>query len=557
MNFPRIFHANLSNVHHAAFWLAAFSALSALLGLFRDRLLASTFGASRELDVYYAAFRVPDMLYTLMLFFAASTAIIPIFLDAWAKDRKRAEELFGALIGLFCAVLVVLAAVLFFVFPRLASVLFSGFSLSEQDMVVRLGRIMLLSPFFLGLSNIFSSITQAFRRFFVYAISPVLYNIGIIIGIVFFLPSFGLAGLAWGVALGAFFHMAIQIPSLRNASIVPRFSLSCFDDIGRVVALSAPRTLGLVTTQLVMTVFAGVASTLAAGSLAVFSFASNLEYIPVTLVGLSYSVAAFPNLAEFSIKKSHTEFQQHFALAFRHILFWSLPFAVLLLVLRAQIVRVVLGAGSFSWTDTRLTAAALFLLSIGVMFQSLFLLLVRALYAEGQTLRPVLINVVSALLSIGGVFWFLRMLSPGSAGASVFQMALKLRDIPDIRALALPLGILIGSAANFVFLFFVFGAALGWFPTRGIERAVLKIAAGSVVGGLVAYGGLNIFSHVFDLQTFFGIFFQGLCAGVLGIGTTIAVLWALRSEELSEIYRGMRGMIWKDHIPAPEPEKLP
>lgn len=557
MNFPRIFHANLSNVHHAAFWLAAFSALSALLGLFRDRLLASTFGASRELDIYYAAFRVPDMLYTLMLFFAASTAIIPIFLDAWSSDRKRAEELFGALISFFCAVFVALAAMLFFAFPRLASILFSGFSGSEQDIVVRLGRIMLFSPFLLGLSNIFSSITQAFRRFFVYALSPVLYNIGIIIGIVFFLPRWGLAGLAWGVALGALLHMAIQIPSLRNASIIPRFSLSHLNDIWRVVTFSAPRTLGLVTTQLVTTIFAGVASTLAAGSLAIFSFASNLEYIPVTLIGLSYSVAAFPSLAEFSLKKSPSEFQQHFALAFRHILFWSLPFAVFFLVLRAQIVRVILGAGSFSWTDTRLTAAALFLLSIGVIFQGLFLLLVRALYAEGQTMRPVLINVVSALLSIGAVFWFLRALSPGSTGAFMFQAALRLRDIPDIRVLALPFGVLVGSTANFIFLFFVFWAALGWFPTKGIERAVLKISAGGTVGGLVAYGGLNIFSHVFNLQTFLGIFFQGLLSGVFGIGAMVAVLWALRSEELSEIYRGMRGVLWKDHVPVPEPEKLP
>ena len=557
MNFPRIFHANLTNVHHAAFWLASFNVLSAFLGLFRDRLLASTFGASRELDLYYAAFRVPDMLYTLMLFFAASTAIIPIFLDAWAKDSRRAEELFGALISLFCAVLVVLSAIAFFAMPSLVRVLLPGFTGDEHNMVVRMGRIMLFSPFFLGLSNIFSSITQAFRRFFVYAISPVLYNFGIIIGILFFLPSWGLAGLAWGVVVGALLHGAIQIPSLYHVSVFPRFSFSRLDDIVRVIASSVPRTLGLMATQFVMVVFAGVASTLAAGSLAVFTFASNLEYIPVTLVGLSYSVAVFPNLAELAIKKSRVEFQRYFALAFRHILFWSLPFAVLLLVLRAQIVRVVLGSGAFSWTDTRLTAATLFLLSIAVIFQGLLLLLVRALYAGGQTMRPVLVNVISAFLSVGAAFWFLRVLMPGGAGVLVLQTALKLRDIPDIRALALPLGVLAGSTVNFIFLFFVFRAVFGWFPTKGIEWAVFKIGLGSAVGGLVAYGGLAVFSHVFDLHTFVGIFLQGLSAGVLGIGAVILVLWALRSEELSEVYRGMRGMLWKDHVPSPEPEKLP
>ncbi len=532
MNFPRIFHANLTNVHHAAFWLASFNVLSAFLGLFRDRLLASTFGASRELDLYYAAFRVPDMLYTLMLFFAASTAIIPIFLDAWAKDSRRAEELFGALISLFCAALVILSAIAFFAMPSLVRVLLPGFTGDEHNMVVRMGRIMLFSPFFLGLSNIFSSITQAFRRFFVYAISPVLYNFGIIIGILFFLPSWGLAGLAWGVVVGALLHGAIQIPSLYHVSVFPRFSFSRLDDIVRVIASSVPRTLGLMATQFVMVVFAGVASTLAAGSLAVFTFASNLEYIPVTLVGLSYSVAVFPNLAELAIKKSRVEFQRYF-------------------------VRVVLGSGAFSWTDTRLTAATLFLLSIAVIFQGLLLLLVRALYAGGQTMRPVLVNVISAFLSVGAAFWFLRVLMPGGAGALVLQTALKLRDIPDIRALALPLGVLAGSTVNFIFLFFVFRAVFGWFPTKGIEWAVFKIGLGSAVGGLVAYGGLAVFSHAFDLHTFVGIFLQGLSAGVLGIGAVILVLWALRSEELSEVYRGMRGMLWKDHVPSPEPEKLP
>src|SRR3989344_3827729 len=494
MNFPRIFHANLTNVHHAAFWLASFNVLSAFLGLFRDRLLASTFGASRELDLYYAAFRVPDMLYTLMLFFAASTAIIPIFLDAWAKDSRRAEELFGALISLFCAALAILSSIAFFAMPSLVRV---------------------------------------------------------------FLPSWGLAGLAWGVVVGALLHGAIQIPSLYHVSVFPRFSFSRLDDIVRVIASSVPRALGLMATQFVMVVFAGVASTLAAGSLAVFTFASNLEYIPVTLVGLSYSVAVFPNLAELAIKKSRVEFQRYFALAFRHILFWSLPFAVLLLVLRAQIVRVVLGSGAFSWTDTRLTAATLFLLSIAVIFQGLLLLLVRALYAGGQTMRPVLVNVISAFLSVGAAFWFLRVLMPGGGGALVLQTELKLRDIPDIRALALPLGVLAGSTVNFIFLFFVFRAVFGWFPTKGIEWAVFKIGLGSAVGGLVAYGGLAVFSHVFDLHTFVGIFLQGLSAGVLGIGAVILVLWALLSEELSEVYRGMRGMLWKDHVPSPEPEKLP
>src|SRR3989344_1750112 len=160
MKFTKIFHADLENIHHAALWLGFFGISADILGLFRDRFLAGMFGASRSLDIYYAAFRVPDFIYTFMLLFTASTAIIPIFLD---KDLAQTAFL---------------------------------------------ARIMLLSPIFLGLSNIFSSVTQAFRRFFVYGLAPVFYNVGVILGITVFYRFMGLAGLAWGVVLGAFLHMA-------------------------------------------------------------------------------------------------------------------------------------------------------------------------------------------------------------------------------------------------------------------------------------------------------------------------------------------------------------
>jgi len=491
-----------------------------------------------------------------MLFFAASTVIIPIFLDEYKDDQENAEKLFGSVLFFFCAMLSVLAVIAFLVMPYFMNRFLPGFSADERAQAALLSRIMLLSPLFLGLSNIFSSITQAFRKFFAYALSPVLYNIGIIIGIMLFLPRFGLVGLAYGIALGALLHVSIQVVSIWHVGVRPRWGGWWTNDLRRVLLFSFPRALGLATTQIAVIIFTGIASTLAPGSISIFNFASNMQSIPVTLIGLSYSVAAFPNLTEYVLKGASAEFKKHFSLAFRHIVFWTFPFSVLLMVLRAQIVRVILGAGKFNWSDTRLTAAALFILSLAIILQSLFMLLVRAFYAENQTMRPLIINIVSAIFSIGAVFWFSKVIANMSAFANGLRWVLHLSDVGDIRVLAIPLGILVGSIVNCIFLFVAFIIVFRWTPWAGSGAALLKIALAGIGGGGVAYGALNVFSRVFDLTTFVGVLAQGFFAGVFGIVSIIAILWVLRSDELIELYAGMRGLLWTHHVPTPEPEKL-
>ena len=564
MNFTKIFYADLENIHHAALWLGFFGILADILGLFRDRFLAGMFGASRSLDIYYAAFRVPDFIYTFMLLFTASTAIIPIFLKKFGEKKEWSEELLGSAVLSFSLAVFVLSAAAFIFMPQIVKFSLPGFLDKDLAQTAFLARIMLLSPIFLGLSNIFSSVTQAFRRFFVYGLAPVFYNVGVILGITVFYRFMGLAGLAWGVVLGAFLHMAIQIPSLKNLNIAPKLKRLWNADLKQVAWFSLPRTLGLSITQITTFILTGMASVFSQGSISIFNLALNLEYIPVTVIGLSYSVAAFPNLVSFSIKKAHDQFDKYFSAAMRHIVFWTLPMSVLLLVLRAQIVRVVLGSGAFSWPDTRLTAAALFILSLAVVFQSLFMLLVRTFYAEGESWRPLIINIVSSILSVGAAFWFSVLLgrAPQSGFAQFLSGALRLSDIPDIRVISLPLGILVGSLFNFIFLFFSFKAVFGWFPTRGIWRTLFQVSASSAAGGLAAYAGLNIFTRLFDLHTFLGIFLQGFFSGILGILAIIAILWILRSSELFEIYHSFKVFFLEkekskaDMVPAPEPEKL-
>ncbi len=552
-----IFRRDLANIHHAAFWLGSFAIISGILGLLRDRMLAGMFGASRALDIYYSAFRAPDFIYTLMLFLTSATAVIPIFLQKSEKSEKEAENFFGTVVLFFSSAVALLSITAFFLMPVISDFLFPGFSAGERELSSALSRIMLLSPVFLGLSNIFSGITQSFKRFFAYALSPVFYNLGIIFGILFFFPVFGIRGLAYGVSLGAFLHMAVQIPSLVGAGFDLRFGRISFAEIKNVVAHSLPRTIGLAVNQISTLVFTAFASTMALGSIAVFNLSQNLGYLPTTIIGLSYSVAAFPALASMSLKKERAGFEEHFSSAFRHIVFWTVPFSALFLILRAQIVRVILGSGAFSWQDTRLTAASLFLLSLAIVFQSLFLLLVRAFYAEGETKKPLLINIVSAVFGILAMFWFSNMLVPENVFARAFASVLDISDISDIRVLALPLGILAGSVFNLFFLFWAFKAVFGWFPIKKSQKSILEIIFAGFLGGLAAYAGLNIFSLVFDLNTFLGVFLQGAVSGVFGILAVASVLYSVKNREFFEVVASLKGAILKTPVPAPEPEKLP
>lgn len=554
-----IFDRELKRVTEAAFLLAGAGILADLLALWRDRLLAFEFGASRTLDLYYVSFRVPDFIYTLSLFFAASTALIPILLSKLAQSDEEAKKFFREIYALFGIGILILVAVFYFLMPALSPYVAPGFNSLERSQLVLFSRILLLSPLFLGLSNLFSSVTQSFRRFYVYAASPLFYNLGIIFGILFLMPSWGLAGLVWGVVLGAFLHLAIQLPTVFSLkfSLLPRFP-KISPEVKEAFKLSAPRTLGLSLSQLVLSIITALGSTLGSGAVAVFNFATNLQSVPLSVIGLSYAVGAFPTLARSYLQNQTKEFLEHFSLALRHIVFWSLPATVLFLVLRAQIVRVVLGAGAFSWVDTRLTAAALLLLSLAILAEGLKLLLVRAFYAAGRTMLPVGINLIAGITTVVSAFWFLSLFNTSPGFKNWFLNVLRVGDISAAGVLVLPLAVALGSIMNILLLLWFFKKNFGSFDGRILSRSLGEQALASVVLGAVSYYALKFFAILFDLDTFLGIFLQGLFAGFLGLLAGSLVLWFFKNREFQEFSEAFRDKFWKKiFVIASEPEKLP
>jgi putative peptidoglycan lipid II flippase len=408
---------------------------------------------------------------------------------------------------------------------------------------------MLLSPILMGLSNLFSSVTQMFRRFMVYALSPVLYNAGILYGVLVLYPKFGLQGIAWGVVGGALLHGLIQVPVLIKHKFMPHLTLRImWQDMKDLVMLSLPRTLGLATTNISMLVLIGFASLIGAGSISVFQFSYNLQNVPLVLIGLSYSVAAFPTLSRLYADKKIDQYAAEIGRAAKQIIFWSIPVVFLFIVLRAQIVRVILGSGMFSWTDTRLTAAALALFALSVVAQGLILLMVRGYYAAGRTWRPLLINITTTGVTIVLAYILLRVFEKYEYVRYVIESVLRVEYIENTAMLMLPLAFSIGLIINFIWLWQVFKKDFQKVATRSLSKSFFQSFAASFMMGFVAYEMLIVFGNMFDINTFWGIFLQGFLAGITGIVVLVIILKLMKNQQLEELSRAVKSKFWKSAV---------
>ncbi len=554
----RIFTKESGSINQAALLLGSFTLLSQILALFRDRSIAHFVGPSSSLDAYYAAFRVPDLIFICVASLASITVLIPFVVSKMEGDKvtDTARKFLNDIFTVFFSLMVLISVFAFFLMPYLVYFIAPGFSSELQNEVIMLSRIMLLSPIFMGLSNLFGTVTQLFRKFFIYSLSPIFYNVGIIIGVIFFYPIWGIYGMAGGVALGALMHFGIQAFAAHSSGFTPKFSFKInFKDIKEAAITSLPRTLGLAFNNIALISIIALASFLESGSISVFNFAFNLQSVPLNIIGISYAVAAFPTLAKSFGNGKKEEFNKHLKEAARAIVFWSLPVIFLFVVLRAQIVRVILGSGSFSWDNTRLVAAALAIFSVSVMAQGLITLLSRSYYATGNTKRPFLINLSSSVFIIFLSFVLLKFFENVPMFRYFIESLLKVSDISGTEILMLPLAYSMGTILNFI-LYWVF-VKKDFMPKESfITKTFFQSLGASFFLGLVSYLSLNILSPIFGTTTFWGVFFQGFISGIMGIATAAIVLHLLKNEEFKDLIKTLKTKFWRAKIIVPGGEEL-
>lgn len=560
----------LKSVTIAAVVMAIAGIASRILGFVRDRILAGKFGAGDTLDIYYAAFRIPDIMFDLLVLGALSAAFIPVFsgLVARGKDTDAWRAASGVLV-LLTSVLGFLALIAFMLAPILVPLMVPGFDDVKTEQVVMLTRIMLLSPIILGVSAVCGGVLISLKRFMAYALAPIFYNVGIIVGVTVLIDHMGLAGLAWGVVLGAVLHFIVVAPA---AIVCGLGSVRCGampwhdPNVRKIMLLMIPRSFGAAAQQINLIAVSFFASLAAAGSLTAFSFANNIQSIPLGVIGIPFALAAFPTLSAYFARGETVEFTRVVVKYIRRTLFLVLPLSMLLITLRAQAVRVVLGTGAFDWNDTIITFQIMGILAVSIFAQASIPLLARSFYAMQNTLTPVIVAFVSVAVNIGVVMTLLPILGVyaiaiGFSVASVVNFVLlfillerQLRDAAltrlhtsVVRSLA---AVVVASSVVLALIWFnhvnienlavvpfiiLAIAWLGVFITvatiLNIDDFFLRVPIATVIAGIAVQLTKFVIGTATDLSTFWEVFAQLALAGSIGIAIYLWVSWLLHIDE--------------------------
>ncbi|MDE1988465.1 MAG: oligosaccharide flippase family protein, partial [Patescibacteria group bacterium] len=315
------------------------------------------------------------------------------------------------------------------------------------------------------------------------------------------------------------------------------------------------RTITLGISQIALIFLVSFASRMSEGSVSVFNFSMNLQTVPLSIIGVSYSIAAFPTLSRLFSSGQKDKFLEQIITSSRHIIFWSIPISALFIILRAQIVRTILGAGKFSWEDTRLTAASLALFTISIIAQSLLLLFIRGYYAMGNTKKPLYAGLFSGALIVLFSYGLIKIFNGFPMLQYFIESLLRVGGIPGTVALMLPLGYSLALTVNCAIL------ALNLhkdFPgyIKAISATLFQSFSASIIMGFVSYLCLNILDKVFNINKLWGIFSQGLISGLVGLLVFILILKLLKNRELNEIWKTLHKKIWKAQPIAPDVPNL-
>lgn len=383
----------------ATFLVAASQLLSRLLGVLRDHLFANIFGATSgtgifQIDTYYAAFRLPDLVYSLLIFGTLSAAFVPLLAEK--KDRELNDFTSNVLNTLLLGVLLLSVGIFLFANP-LIKLITPGFSAENIALTAQLLRIQLLAPIFFTFSAVFGGLAQQFHKFVWYSLAPVLYNGGIILGALLWGKTLGVYGLSIGVALGAFLHAAIQVPSIFTNGLRYKFILrpALLKPLFR---LAFPRVVSVAASQLQFVAITIFATLVGAGALAIFNYAYNLASLPLGVVGLAFATTSFAALSK--LHRDPVAFRQKFHENVLGILFWVLPAAVGLYFLSPDITRLILAGGEFGERDIAFVTDALKTLAFAIPFISLLPLLNNAFFAHKNTRTPLFAGLLTLTLTV-------------------------------------------------------------------------------------------------------------------------------------------------------------
>ncbi|MBI2607680.1 MAG: murein biosynthesis integral membrane protein MurJ [Candidatus Doudnabacteria bacterium] len=523
----RLLNTKSDSLTKATVIIAVFSLLAKFSGLIRDAVFSNRFGTSVLIDAYFAAFRIPDFIFNLLFLGTVSVAFIPVFSDYLFKDRDRAFRIASGIANstIFGVIGISLFALLFI--DPLVRVIAPGFTGEAYELTRSFTKILLFSPLFLSLSSITSSILHTYKKFAVVAAAPLVYNLSIIFGVLVLYPIMGPIGLPIGVVIGALLHFLIQLPQVFFMGF--RYSLVlALRDSGFIQfwKLYWPRIFSMGTSQVTLLVATIFGSFLGTGSLSVFYYANNLQAVFLSIFAISAAIAVFPTLSEYFNQRDDQKFKDVLARTTIQILYFIIPLSVLMLILRAQIVRLVLGIGentSFTFADTRVVSLTLGLFVVSLFAQALAPLFTRAFYARHNTAIPVIIGLIVIVVNVFATYFFVRRFGiPGMAIA--FSLT---------------------SIIHLVMLVMELHKKIGHIHDEYLIINSLKIVIGSALSAAGAYVSLYLIAPLVNMQTYVGVFTQAAGASLVGLVIYLGITWFSGLAETHGLVNLLKSMLIK------------
>lgn len=397
------------SIFSSAMLLSFMIVLTSLSGFLRYRVLAGYFN-KEQLDIFFASFRIPDLIFEILITGALTTTFIPIYLKYKTSKTELSNNISSIInfILLFLTVFIVIAT---FFLDRIIPLLTPGYGSEKMEQIIVFSRLLLIGqlPFFV-LGNFLTGIGQANKTFFLSALAPIIYNLSIIIATMFFYQTLFLSAPIWGVIVGAFFLFTIQLPLLFSSDFSYRLILKKTQGLVEFIRLVIPRAFTIIVAQIDATIDLTLATLLGGGAYTVFYLAQHLQLLPVSVIGIAFGQASLPYLTEIYQEKKLDEFKKIVTDSLLNIFFLTIPLALFFIFARTPLVRLFFGGQKFDWDATVQTAVTLSYFSIALPFHAVYYLLTRCFYALMDSKTPFYIGffsiLINTILSLAFVFYF-------------------------------------------------------------------------------------------------------------------------------------------------------
>ena len=528
------------NVKLAATIMASSTLLSSLLGFFRDRLLNSAYMPSKNgvsagypvgLDAYTAAFMVPDFMFAVLVSGALRVTFIPVFNERWVKGNKQSAWQISSSMINFMALITMAASVLIIIFadPLMKYLIAPGLSESGHALAVSMMQVIAVNPFIFAVAAVIASIQQAVGRFMFCALAPMLYNVGIIIGTVWFTGGVnlfgwqifdgGIMGVALGVVLGSFLQLIVSAVGLAGLGFDYNFKIYWRNKgFRKVLSLLPARSVDQGMDYVVSLVEVNLASRLADGTVRAYQQALTLHMMPINLIGVAISNAAFPQLTEHLGEGRNDLFQKDLRSLLRIIFWMALPMSVVIFFTRGYVVHFISNGG------VPLIAGILGCLVVAILFRTIYHLAARAFYARQDTKTPLYISIFSITLNIILAIVLSMVLKMGAYGLAWAQSTVAVLEV--------------------VVLLMVMNRQMPKLFDMTFVRAIFKMIFAGIITGVVCYIGVLVLPFRYHDDSFFSAFPKFVIISLVSFGTYAAASKWLKLPEIDPILARLKKVLF-------------